>query len=140
MLAWLPPVFLGATLLVATICDVRTQQVPLWLTLGSIVAGLALASVRGMPALAASGLGLAAGLGISVPFVFLGGLGAADALLLGAVGTWGGWHLALWTAWWTSLVGAVVAVVLWRRWRKRRFPYLPAILAGAVLGTMAMWK
>ncbi len=50
--------------------------------------------------------------------VLLGGRGLADALLLGAVGAWAGWQPALWTAWQASLVGDVLAFILWRRGRR----------------------
>jgi len=56
-------------------------------------------------------------------------------LLLGAVGAWAGWQLALWTAWWAALVGAVLAFVLWRR-GQRIFAYVPAIAIGFALAAL----
>jgi prepilin signal peptidase PulO-like enzyme (type II secretory pathway) len=64
-----------------------------------------------------------------MPFVVIGALGPADALLLPAVGAWYGAEVALWTAWWAALVGAVLAVIAHLR-GNRTFPYVPAITLG----------
>ena len=91
---------------------------------------------------------------VFLPFVWRGWLGGADALLLAAVGAWQGWQVALWTAWWTAAAGAGIALGVWgwRVWRGHRqavagdppdpaaraepFPYVPAILTGAVLALL----
>jgi Flp pilus assembly protein protease CpaA len=150
-----------AVLAAATVCDVRSRRVPAWLTGGGVVAGVLLAAWAGPPALLGSLLGAVVGGVVFLPFVWRGWLGGADALLLAAVGAWQGWRVALLTAWWTALAGAALALAVWgwRRWRARRvprppdapsprragagaarsepFPYVPAILAGAVLALLA---
>ena len=101
---------LGAMLLIATFTDLRRGEVPGWLTFGSIAAGLLVASTNGASALLVSLLGMMAGGLIVLPFVLIGAFGAADALLLAAIGAWMGPLFTLWTAWWTSLAGAVPSV------------------------------
>jgi Flp pilus assembly protein protease CpaA len=106
----------------ATVYDLRSRRVPAWLTGGGIAAGVLLAAWEGPLTLRASLAGAAAGGLVFLPFVLRGWLGAADALLLAAVGVWQGWRTALWAAWWTALAGALLAlgVWAWRVWRARR--------------------
>ena len=145
-----------AVLAAATVCDVRSRRVPAWLTGGGIVAGVLLAAWAGPPALLGSLLGAVAGGVVFLPFVWRGWLGGADALLLAAVGAWQGWRVALWAAWWTALAGALLALAVWgwRAWHGRAraprwagagsaagaraepFPYVPAVLAGAILALL----
>jgi prepilin peptidase CpaA len=111
-----------ALLTAATVFDLRTRLVPVWLTGGGIAAGVLLAALAGPPALLGSLAGAAVGGLVFLPFVRRGWLGAADALLLAAVGAWQGWRVALWAAWWTALAGALLAlgVWAWRAYRSRR--------------------
>ena len=71
------------------------------------------------------------GLLLLSPFVFLGGIGIGDALLLGVVGTWLGWGFVLWTAWWGSMAGGVLALIAMLR-KQRTLPYVPALAIGAI--------
>jgi prepilin signal peptidase PulO-like enzyme (type II secretory pathway) len=121
-----------AILAVATFTDLKGRRVPIWLTCGGMAAGLIVAATQGGPALLDSALGMAVGALVLLPFVFLGGFGGGDALLLGAIGAWYGWLFVLWALWWTALAGGVLALVAW--WRKQRsFPYVPAIAIGTLL-------
>jgi prepilin signal peptidase PulO-like enzyme (type II secretory pathway) len=119
---------------ISTVTDLRERRVPLWLTAGSITAGLLVAGMMGGATggpLRMSVIGLVVGVLILLPFVLLGGIGAGDALLLGVVGTWLGWTFVLWTTWWASLAGGALALVaLWRK--QRTFPYVPALAIGAI--------
>jgi Flp pilus assembly protein protease CpaA len=154
-----------AVLVAAAVFDLRSRRVPAWLSGGGIAAGVLLAAWAGPSVLAVSLGGAVAGGLIFLPFVWRGWLGGADALLLAVVGAWQGWHVALWTAWWTAAAGAALALAVWG-WRARRarrgaprgdrpspsleetrppvataraepFPYAPAILAGAVLALVS---
>lgn len=124
---------------------------PLWLTGGEIAFRVLLAAWEGPAALRSSLFGaLARGL-VFRPFVSRGWLGAADALLLAAVGAWQGWRVALWATWGTAAAGALLALAVWA-WGRRHarrggttrlaaavaepFPYVPAVLAGAVLALL----
>jgi Flp pilus assembly protein protease CpaA len=126
-----------ALLAAATVFDLRTRLVPVWLTGGGIAAGLLLAAWAGPPALRASLAGAAVGGLVFLPFVWRGWLGGADALLLAAVGAWQGWRVALWAAWWTALAGAILALAIWgwRAHRLRRGAPVPAPVAGAAGAT-----
>ncbi|HEX2034027.1 MAG TPA: prepilin peptidase [Chloroflexota bacterium] len=137
--ALMPTLVLLGVLGLATAFDLRSHRVPAWLTAGSIVGALAGAALAGPDRLQQSVIGALAGGLVFLPFTLRGWLGGADALLLAAAGAWHGWHFALWTAWWASLVGAALALCLWYRHRhdpaarRRPFPYVPAILAGAIV-------
>lgn len=123
---------LAVLLMVATVWDVRSRRVPLWLTLGGSAMGLSLSILGGTHVITLGILGFAAGIILLLPLVLRGGFGGADALVLGMVGAWLGWPLVLWVAWWTALVGGVLALLV--SWRgQRTLPYVPAIAVGAVL-------
>jgi prepilin peptidase CpaA len=128
---------LGAMLLIATFTDLRRGEVPGWLTFGSIAAGLLVASTNGANPLLVSLLGMMIGGFMVLPFVLIGAFGAADALLLAAIGAWKGPLFVLWTAWWTSLAGAALAIIAWQR-GQASFPYVPAIAAGAALAVITV--
>lgn len=126
---------LTVVLIAATVTDLHRRRVPALLTLGGTAAGLLAAALDGREALAASLLGLLVGGVLLLPFVWRGGFGGADALLLATIGAWQGWQFVLWTAWWMALAGGVLALVA--AWRGRRvFPYVPAIAAGAALAAL----
>lgn len=132
---------LMAVLAISTVTDLRERRVPLWLTASGILGGLLLAAGSGGmggAALQQSGIGLVVGLLLLSPFVMLGGIGLGDALLLGVVGTWFGWTFVLWTAWWASVAGAALALVVVaaariRKQRAHSIPYVPAITMGALV-------
>lgn len=119
----------------ASAADLRRREVPTWLTVGGSLAGLLVAAVYGWQALALNLLGLVVGGSLLLPFVRVGGFGAGDALLLGAIGAWRGWQFVLWAAWWAALIGAVLALIARRR-RQRVFPYVPAIAMGSALALL----
>ncbi len=124
-------------LLVATVSDIRRRQVPLWLSIGFIASGLGVGAFRGPDGLVTSLTGLAVGTMPVAPFVVLGGFGAADLLLLGAIGAWEGWHFVLLAEVWTALVGAALALVA--RYRHQiSIPYVPAILIGTALAYLVV--
>lgn len=123
---------LGLLLLVATVWDVRSRRVPLWLTLGGSAAGLILPVFGGTHAVTLGILGCAAGIVLVLPLVLQGGFGGADALVLGMVGAWLGWPTVLWAAWWSAIVGAGLALVAWRLGHTS-LPYVPAIATGAIV-------
>lgn len=123
---------LGAILLAATISDLRSHEVPLWLSGAGLASGLLVAALHGSGNLSSSLLGLAAGVLPTLPYLLLGGLGGADVLLLATIGVWEGWRFVLTTEWWTTIIGAILAVIARRR-RQTTMPYVPAILIGLIL-------
>jgi Flp pilus assembly protein protease CpaA len=122
----------GLALLAATITDLRRRQVPLWLSLGLVACGILVGALRGPVGLAESILGFAVGALPVLPFVLFGGLGGADLLLLGAIGSWEGWHAVLIVEFWTALVGALLALCAKGR-NRGTIPYAPAVLVGTML-------
>ena len=88
MTASFDTLIVGALLLVAAFTDLRTREVPGWLTFGGISSGVAVAAMNGVDALFASLLGTMIGGSIVLPFVLIGAFGAADVLLLAAIGIW----------------------------------------------------
>jgi Flp pilus assembly protein protease CpaA len=121
---------------VAAVTDIRERRAPLWLTAGGIAVGLLASLYLGREALVASAVGVAAGAGMLLPMVLLGWLGAGDALLLGAVGAWEGWHFALSTALIGSVAGGLLGLVALRL-RKSSLPYVPAFAIGAFVSMFA---
>ncbi|MGI8424759.1 MAG: A24 family peptidase [Chloroflexota bacterium] len=130
----------AVALAVATVTDVRARRVPLWLTVGGVVTGLMWAvATGGQDGLRDGAIGLVVGVLVLAPFVALGGIGAGDALLLGLIGAWLGWTFVLWTTWWTSLAGGVLALIALAR-KQRTFAYVPALALGAVAAALIPLK
>jgi len=107
---------LAILLILAAVCDIRTHRIPNSLSLAGLVLGLAGHRwCGGVPALLLSLEGIAvAGLAL-LPYA-LGGLGAGDVKLLGAVGALMGPLFLLWTLLCTVLAGGLLALA----WAARR--------------------
>ena len=107
--------YLAALAVAGTACaiDLRTRRIPNVLTFGaSAVALLFHAAVDGGTGVAHAGGGWLVGVAFFfVPFA-LGGLGAGDVKLLGALGAWLGPMKALWVGLYASVAGGVVAIVV----------------------------
>ena len=93
--------------------DLRTRRIPQAVTLGGGLAGLLFHLLTGGWSAGAISLGgWVVGLAIFfAPFV-LGGLGAGDVKLLGALGAWLGPVDAVWVALYTGVAGLVLAVIV----------------------------
>jgi prepilin peptidase CpaA len=91
--------------------DLRTRRIPQTLTLGGALAGLAFHLLNGgWSAGLGSTMGWAVGIAIFfVPFA-LGGLGAGDVKLLGAIGAWLGPMNAVWVGLYAGAAGGVLAI------------------------------
>jgi prepilin peptidase CpaA len=91
--------------------DLRTRRIPQALTLGGALCGLAFHLLTGgWNAGVGSVTGWAVGIAIFfVPFA-LGGLGAGDVKLLGAIGAWLGPMSALWVGLYAGAAGGVLAI------------------------------
>jgi prepilin peptidase CpaA len=96
----------------ACVWDLRTRRLPNFLTFPAMAAGLAYHGVvYGPGGLLGSLAGLGLGLLLFFPFFALGGLGAGDVKLLGALGAWLGARTVLYVAFYASLAGGALAVV-----------------------------
>lgn len=93
--------------------DLRQRRIPNWLTLGAALAGLAYhVASTGVSGVLVATLGWVVGIAMMfLPFA-LGGLGAGDVKLLGALGAWLGPGDAVWLALFTGIAGGVLAVTV----------------------------
>ncbi len=92
--------------------DLRTRRIPNALTFGAAAAAVVVAIVtRGADGAASSISGWFIGVGVLFAAYALGGMGAGDVKLLGALGAWLGPTDALWLALYTGVAGGVIALV-----------------------------
>jgi prepilin peptidase CpaA len=97
----------------ASVSDVRTARIPNFLTFGAAAAALVyLFASQGWSGLAGAGEGWVVGVLLFFPFFALGGLGAGDVKLLGAIGAWLGPREVFWVAMYASLAGGVMALLV----------------------------
>jgi len=93
--------------------DVRTRRIPNALTFPAAALGLIVATLaHGGQGAVTSAAGLLVGLTLFFPLFLLGGLGGGDVKLMGALGAWLGTSVMLGVAFYTSLAGGVLAIVL----------------------------
>jgi prepilin peptidase CpaA len=157
-------VALVASLVVATVIDIRTRRIPNELTASLAGVGVALAAtgVSGVP-LWASFAGFVVGLALMIPGHLLGATGAGDVKLMAAVGAVVGPATVVTAFLFTAVAGGVLAVVVAKRRGRlaatiaqtgkliassdagnpirsapqaHRFAYGPAIAVGSVLATL----
>lgn len=103
-----------AVAVTACVWDLSTRRVPNVLTFGSAGAAVAFALWQhGVAAMGWSLAGWLTAIALFFPFFALGGLGAGDVKLLGALGAWlGGVSASLYLACFTALAGGVMALVV----------------------------
>jgi prepilin peptidase CpaA len=83
--------FLIFILVIASAADLLYCRIPNWLTFAGLAAGIAYSSfTKGYEGLAFSLLGAFAGFSLLIILYFIGGIGAGDVKLLGAVGSFVG--------------------------------------------------
>jgi prepilin peptidase CpaA len=120
----------------AAVCDLRTRQVPDWISLAILGCGM-VAVACGWSDVRWLGLfgGLLLGLLCSVPLFCLGGFGGADVKLLAALGATLGPVCFLCMFFWMAMAGAVLAIAAKLRGQKD-FAYVPAIVVGLMIQTL----
>ena len=97
----------------ASLTDVRTARIPNALTFGAALAALLYAGAEGgWAATGTTAAGWVVGVLLFFPFFALGGLGAGDVKLLGALGAWLGPRDVFWVALYASMAGGVMAIVV----------------------------
>ena len=105
----------GALVLVgiAAVIDIRTRRIPNLLTFGgaavALVYNLWMGGVQG---LAHGAGGWAVGIALFLPMFLIGGMGAGDVKLLGAVGACLGPLGALWSGFFSVMAGGVMALAV----------------------------
>lgn len=104
----------GALISAITACvtDVRQARIPNALTLASLTVAVGAHTVwpSGHGAVAALG-GALTGMAVFFPIFALGGMGAGDVKLMGALGAWVGWGPTIWMGLYTAIAGGVLALV-----------------------------
>jgi prepilin peptidase CpaA len=125
-----------ALVIVATIFDLRTREVPDWIAL-TILTCSVLATTLGWGEVRWPGLivGLLLGLACSAAVFYLGGLGGADVKLVAVLGAAVGPVTLLCVLFWTAIAGGLFALAAEYR-GKREFAYVPAIAAGLLIQTL----
>ena len=151
--AWLIPVYglYVFALLLATFVDLDHMIIPDRVSIGGVIAGLAISplvpALHGadswFPALQASAIGAAVGFGSLWAIAVLGefifkkeAMGFGDVKLMGAIGAFIGWKGALFTIMFSSVVGAVfgISIVMIKRSSLQlRIPYGPYIAVAAMV-------
>lgn len=146
---WIAGVLGGA----ATIVDIRSRTIPNWLSLVTLLSGVAVQIwFGGWRGLGSALVGSAAGFAVFLAFYLLGGMGGGDVKLMAGFGALLGVSRLLLAAFWTAIVGGVIAaVVLGLAWlrnrsrqesadsvvRKQSIPYAPAIAVGVWLALLS---
>ena len=119
-------------LIIAAWIDGRELRVPNWITFPMILAGLAYStSVGGIGGLGAGVLGMCVGLLSLLPLYAVGGMGAGDVKLMAGIGAWLGWEITLAAFCVSTVVGALMAVVmvLWTKSMKHHYENFLLILS-----------
>jgi prepilin peptidase CpaA len=111
----LPVIHVAALLVSVLACaiDLRTRRIPNWLTFGATAVALVfhgITSGAGGVLHGAEGWGMGAALLIA-PYA-LGGMGAGDVKLLGAIGAWLGPGDTFWVAMYTGVTGGGMALIV----------------------------
>jgi prepilin peptidase CpaA len=106
-------IVLGSILAVAAIIDIRIQKIPNILTFPTMLVGLIYHSVaNGWSGFIFSSEGLAIGIAIFLIPYMMGGMGAGDAKLMGAVGAMIGPKGVVIACLFTAIVGGIYALVV----------------------------
>jgi prepilin peptidase CpaA len=99
--------------LTACVTDLRSRRIPNVLTFGAAAAALIYSgATAGWSGLGGAALGWLIGAAIFIVPFALGGLGAGDVKLLGALGAWLGPAGAIWVALYTGVAGGVMAIAV----------------------------
>jgi prepilin peptidase CpaA len=123
--------------LLAAVIDIHCRRIPNWLTVPSLLAGLAAnCAVYGWAGLERGFGGIAAAVVVVGALCFLGGMGMGDLKLAAAVGAWTGAPALLFSFVITAMAGGVMAVVyaLWKRRLGEAFSSTASILSFGGLG------
>lgn len=105
--------FLGILLLTGAVSDSRFHRIPNWLTLSAaVLAILYHTGMKGLEGFIFSIEGVGVGIAVLIIPYLIGGVGAGDAKLMGAVGGLLGPEGAFMAFLFTSIIGGIYALVL----------------------------
>ena len=95
----------------SVLCDLTTRRIPNVLTFGAAIAGIAIHGyLSGISGVGTAVAGWFVGAAIFFPVFVLGGMGAGDIKLLGAIGAWLGPMTALLVALYSGIAGGIMAL------------------------------
>lgn len=98
---------------VAAAWDLKTRRIPNFLTFGAALAALVLHTYwGGLSAGGWSAAGWVVGIAFFLPLFALGGMGAGDVKLLGALGAWLGPGPAVWVALFSLVAGGIMGLIV----------------------------
>lgn len=98
--------------MVAAATDIRSRNIPNWLTLGGIAAGFVLNGYSGgFDGLKFAGIGFGVACLFFLPIFFMRFMGGGDVKLMGAVGTLGGYENLIAIFIIDAILGGIVALV-----------------------------
>jgi prepilin peptidase CpaA len=106
------------TLIVAAYIDGKQLRVPNWITYPMVFSGLIFnAAINGWAGLGDALVGTVVGLFCLLPLYAVGGMGAGDVKLMAGIGAWLGAATTFYAFCVSTVVGAVMAIVmvLWKR-------------------------
>jgi len=99
--------------LVAVAWDLKTRRIPNILTFGAAIAAFIVHGlIAGWSGVAGSLLGWVVGAALFFPIFALGGMGAGDIKLLGAIGAWLGPATVVWVALFSGIAGGVMGLIV----------------------------
>jgi prepilin peptidase CpaA len=98
---------------IAVVWDVASRRIPNILTFGAALAAFAAhAYFGGWSGLGLSMVGWIVGIAMFFPVFALGGMGAGDVKLLGAIGAWLGPASVIWVGLFSGIAGGALAIVV----------------------------
>ncbi len=99
--------------LLAVAWDVATRRIPNALTFGAALAAFVVhAYIGGWSGAGMAAAGWAAGVALFLPIFVLGGMGAGDVKLLGALGAWLGPVAVVWVALYSGVAGGLLGLLV----------------------------
>jgi prepilin peptidase CpaA len=112
-------VYLILILILSAVYDLRTHRIPNYLTISAMVLGAMYhTSLTGLNGFLFSFAGLFAGFGFLFIFYLMGGMGAGDVKLLGAVGSFLGAKGVFWSFLFSAIAGGLYSLILMLVYRK----------------------
>ena len=132
----------------AIVEDVRKRTISNWIPIAALVGGVVCQVLaKGWSGIGDAALGMLAGFGVFLVFYLLGGMGGGDVKLMAGFGALLGAGRLLEAAFWTALIGGLMAVIVigvgWLRAKRKgasattvspkTIPYAPAIALGVWL-------
>lgn len=105
--------FLIGILAIAVITDLHWHKIPNWITFPAMMCGMTYGTIiNGAQGFFFSSLGLAAGIGLLIMAYAIGGMGAGDVKLMGAIGSFLGAKNVLWACLFSCIFGALYALMI----------------------------